>query len=157
MSKRKPANETIRKLAKVKKKPQKKQPKIRKAKGQKATGVSIVIKGARGNDIVTGLRVIEALLPAVEAIANVTRQSAWSIQGKFKKRMEPSAVIPSLAIRARPFDIDPPLKLSIGVQLTDKSFAPLAWQDSRNLAEALAEFEVNGTKLELRYSNGKRV
>ncbi len=132
--------------------------KTTKRKGtKKATGISIIIKGAKGNDLRTGLDVINALRPAIEELANVTRESAWSIQAKFKRKLDPAAVIPKLAIRARPFDVNPPLKLSIGVQLTDKSFAPLAWEDSRNLAEALIEFQVNNTKLELRYSNGKRV
>lgn len=142
----------------AKRKSTKKSTKKRKPKStKKAIGISIVIKGAKGNDLRTGLDVISALRPAIEELANVTRESAWSIQAKFKRKLDPASVIPRLAMHARPFDVNPPLKLSIGVQLSDKSFAPLAWQDSRNLAEALIEFQVNGTKLELRYSNGKRV
>lgn len=118
-----------------------------------ATKVSIVIRGALGKDLKSGAKAIRALLPAVNAIGQVTQVSQWNIEATLDRKMSPASVLYSLADDADLFDVGDKLTLAIGVTLTAGRYMPLVWKDSHNMGEAVYEFDTNQAEDEMVYES----
>lgn len=118
-----------------------------------ATKVSIVIRGALGKDLKSGAKAIRALLPAVNAIGQVTQISQWNVEATLDKKMSPASVLYSLADDADLFDVGDKLTLSIGVTLTAGRYMPLVWKDAHNMGEAVYEFDTNQAEDEMVYES----